>query len=172
MLDAAKLKSGQVQLLMEDVQLGEVLGRCVSRCSPLIGGKEVELVVELEPELPRSRSDFVKLQQVFTNLIANAIKFTERGRVTIRATRAGPREIVVDVEDTGVGIAPEALDAIWAPFEQADQMVTRRFGGTGLGLSIVRTLLPLLQASVAVHSAPRVGTRFSVTLPVSSEAPA
>src|SRR5262249_35297888 len=150
--DSAKLESGHVQIVMESVSVAEVVQRCTSRCAPLIGNKEVELVVDVPAGLPPCSSDFVKLQQVFTNLIANAIKFTERGRVVVCAHRSSDTSITVDVEDTGLGIAPEALDKIWAPFSQADGSITRRFGGTGLGLSIVRALLPLLDASIGVQS--------------------
>jgi signal transduction histidine kinase len=171
-LDAAKLEAGGLRLTLEDVDLREVLTRCVTRCEGLVGTKPVQLVTLVEPGLPRLRSDFVKLQQVFTNLLANAFKFTEAGSVRIEA-RAQDDGVVVEVADTGVGIPPEALARIWSPFEQADGGIERRFGGTGLGLSIVKGIVALLQGTITVHSEPGVGTTFRVALRgVSAETPA
>jgi signal transduction histidine kinase len=117
------------------------------------------------PELPRLQSDAVKLQHVLTNLVANAIKFTESGRVSIRARSLEGSRIALEVEDTGIGIPAEAIERIWNPFEQADPGVARRFGGTGLGLSIVRGLVDRLGGKVSVESAVGRGTTFSVVFP-------
>ena len=135
-LDAAKIESGQVQLLLEDVAVEGVLGRCVSRCQGLLRDKAVSLELLVPPGAPPVRADFVQLQQVFTNRIANAIKFTETGRVEVRVRfDAGVPEgkLAVDVADTGIGIAKETLKLIWRPFQQADATVARHYGGTGLG---------------------------------------
>jgi signal transduction histidine kinase len=163
-LDAAKLETGTVPISIEDVSLAEVLGRCARRCEPLIGGRPVEIAVSVPEDTPRVRADFVKLQQVFTNLIANAVKFTPEGRVDVRARREG-EQVVVEVADTGVGIPAEAIERIWQPFEQADGGTERRFGGTGLGLSIVKSLVGLMRSEVAVESTEGQGTTFRVTLP-------
>jgi signal transduction histidine kinase len=170
-LDAAKLEAGGIRLVLEDVDVGEVLARCVTRCEGLVGDKPVQLAVTIAPGLPRLRTDFVKLQQVFTNLLANACKFTEKGWVRIDA-RLQDDGVVVDVSDTGVGIPSEALARIWSPFEQADGRIERRFGGSGLGLSIVSGLVALLQGTITVQSELGVGTTFRVTLrEISEETP-
>jgi signal transduction histidine kinase len=174
-LDAAKIESGQTELLLEDIALDELLARCVSRCQALVRGKPV-LVELLVPEgTPRVRADFVKLQQAFTNLVANAVKFTENGRVEVRV-RSGEGApsgmVVVEVEDTGIGIAKETIPLIWKPFQQADATVSRHYGGTGLGLSIARGIVLLHGGSIDVRSTPGVGSTFTVLLPRAGADPA
>jgi signal transduction histidine kinase len=164
-LDAAKLRAGHVKLTFEDLAIGPVLERAVRRCEPLVGTKPVSIVTLVEPGLPLVHTDFVHLQHVLLNLIGNAIKFTSSGSVVVRATSKGPECVVVEVEDTGVGIAAEALERIWEPFTQADDRVARDFGGTGLGLSIVRNLVSLLGGEVSVRSTLGKGTTFQVALP-------
>jgi|SRR5580658_8916443 signal transduction histidine kinase len=164
-LDAAKLARGAIDVLIGDVDVEKVVRRCVQRCTPLVAAKVIALEVDVPPELPRLQSDAVKLQHVLTNLVANAIKFTESGRVSIRARSLEGSRIALEVEDTGIGIPAEAIERIWNPFEQADPGVARRFGGTGLGLSIVRGLVDRLGGKVSVESAVGRGTTFSVVFP-------
>jgi signal transduction histidine kinase len=166
-LDAANLARGQIDVHADDVDVDQVVRRCVQRCAPLAVGKSVELSVEVGPGVPRLRTDAVKLQHVLMNLVANAIKFTTKGRVAVRASvDSSPSEgVTFEVEDTGVGIPDEALDRIWNPFEQASPEVSRRFGGTGLGLSIVRGLVERLGGEVGVRSTLGKGTTFTVKLP-------
>jgi signal transduction histidine kinase len=162
-LDASKLESGHATFLMEDVSLLEVVTRCAERCEGLLASKPIVLTVEIAPELPKVRADVVKLQQVVTNLIANAVKFTAVGQIVIRARVEGS-QVVLEVEDTGIGIPPGALDRIWMPFEQADATITRSHGGTGLGLAIVRGIVERLGGTVAVRSETGKGATFSVRL--------
>lgn len=163
-LDSSKLESGAVQMRIESVDLEDVIRRSVHRCEGLIGTKAIELQVRVEPELPLVLGDIVKLHQVFTNLVANAIKFTEAGHVTVTATRQGDTQIRVEVRDSGIGISEQALARIWQPFEQADDGISRRFGGTGLGLSLVKTLVELHKGQVGVSSQLGEGACFWVTL--------
>jgi signal transduction histidine kinase len=114
--------------------------------------------------------DIVKLHQVFTNLIANAIKFTDQGQVLVRATPSNVGLIRIEVIDSGIGIAEQALTRIWKPFEQADDVISSRFGGTGLGLSLAKTLVELHKGTVGVHSKLGEGACFWVTLPVAQTA--
>jgi signal transduction histidine kinase len=112
-------------------------------------------------------ADGHRLRQVAINLVSNAIKFTEKGGVTIRCDQIKQGEMVnVSVHDTGIGISPAALGYIFEAFRQADGSTTRQFGGTGLGLTIARKLIELQGGEVAVESAPGQGTTFSFTLPV------
>jgi two-component system, sensor histidine kinase and response regulator len=167
-LDAAKIEAGQVQLLFEDVSLDAVLRRCVARCQGLLRDKTVALSLSVPEGTPPVRADFVKLQQVFINLISNALKFTEKGRVRVhvRGEKDVPEGMVaVEIEDTGIGIAPETLRRIWTPFQQADASVSRQYGGTGLGLSIVRGIVELHGGTIGVRSTPGVGSTFTVLLP-------
>jgi signal transduction histidine kinase len=164
-LDASKLEAGKVELRLEDVPLGPIVSRCVQRCQGLIVGKPVSLEVEVPSDLPRLRVDVVKMQQVFTNLLANAIKFTDQGYVRVRARDAGQEGIAVEVEDTGVGIRDEAIDRIWKPFEQDIRRSSRRPTGTGLGLPIVRSIVELHGGKIAIKSKLGIGTCVTFTLP-------
>jgi two-component system, sensor histidine kinase and response regulator len=164
-LDAAKLARGGDDVQIGDVDVGNVVRRCVQRCAPLVASKAITLEVDIASTLPLVRSDAVKLQHVLTNLLANAIKFTEQGRVSIRARAVDGTQLIFEVEDTGIGMSNDALQRIWNPFEQADPSVSRRFGGTGLGLSIVRALVDLLGGEVAVKSTMGEGTTFTVAFP-------
>jgi len=164
-LDAAKLARGDIDVQIGDVDVEKVVRRCMQRCTPLVASKVIALEVDVSQGLPRLQSDAVKLQHVLTNLVANAIKFTENGRVSIRARSLEGARICLEVQDTGIGIPAEAIERIWNPFEQADPSVSRRFGGTGLGLSIVKGLVDRLGGKVSVESTVGRGTTFSVVFP-------
>jgi len=166
-LDAAKLESGRAVFCIEDVSLPDVVAKCAERCEGLLAAKPVAFTVELAAELPPVRADVVKLQQVLTNLIANAVKFTAQGHIVVRA-RVDGSEVVLEVEDTGIGIPPAALDSIWLPFEQADASITRSHGGTGLGLSIVRGIVERLGGAVGVRSELGKGRRSAFACPARS----
>jgi signal transduction histidine kinase len=162
-LDASKLEAGGIQLDIEDVDVAEVIARAIARCRGLVGDKPLQLISEVDGPL-YARADFVKLQQVVVNLVANAIKFTERGRVEVRAVKRHD-QIEIDVEDTGIGISPDAWERIWHPFRQAESTTDRRYGGTGLGLSIVRGLVERMGGRVGVDSELGRGSCFTVRLP-------
>jgi signal transduction histidine kinase len=161
-LDASKLEAGAMQLSLEDVDLQQLVDRCLQRCRALIGAKPIELAQEVPPGLS-VRADFVKLQQVLVNLIANGIKFTDRGFVRVRG-RATSSDVEILVEDSGIGIAAEALERIWIPFQQESGATDRKYGGTGLGLSIVKGLVEKMDGSVRVTSEPGRGASFIVVL--------
>jgi signal transduction histidine kinase len=167
-LDSAKLEAGRVELEIEDVDVAEVVDRCVQRCLGLVGDKALELTGDVPVGL-RARADFVKLQQVLTNLIGNAVKFTAQGSVRVRA-RAGEGAVEIEVVDSGIGIEPAVLEQIWEPFHQGSGSVNRQFGGTGLGLSIVRGLVERMGGQVRVRSTPGQGSTFTVSLPEATPA--
>jgi len=123
----------------------------------------VAFVWNPSPRLKPIRTDRTKLKVIIKNLLANAIKFTDAGTVTISAVaRSGGVELTVS--DTGVGIAPHALDVIFEPFRQLDSSVTRRYSGVGLGLYIVRRLVDMLGGTIDVESTVGVGSTFRVRL--------
>jgi PAS domain S-box-containing protein len=172
-LDFSKIEANKVQINEEPCQLNEVLHEIQSVFSEQAKSKGLQLNLEIDNTLPLwVQSDRKLLVQILTNLLANAIKFTESGSVTLGAqcvesnTSPYSQQLVrFIVEDTGIGIAKEALDKIFQPFNQEDASTTRRFGGTGLGLSIVKTLTALLGGSVGVESQHGKGTKFCVTIP-------
>jgi CheY-like chemotaxis protein len=177
-LDLAKIESGKQDASFEPVSLREVAERVERIFAPLARDKGLTLTVEVAGELPASiRTDKQRIDQILTNLLGNAIKFTERGSVSLRIappepgsrlTRAGldPRRVVAFiVRDTGIGIAPEHQQSVFAPFEQVDGNADRRYGGTGLGLAIGRELAALLGGELQLHSVPQEGSTFTCYLP-------
>ena len=125
---------------------------------------------DLPPELPAARGDPDRFRQILTNLIGNAIKFTESGGQVMIGAEARPEAIVVVVTDTGVGIPDPYRDKIFQEFYQVDQTLVRRQGGTGLGLAIARRLARLMGGDISVESVVNRGSRFSLTLPRASGA--
>ncbi len=164
-LDLAKIEAGKMPLHLEPVSLRDVTLEVTQQIEPMVRKKQLEFVIDVAPDCPAIHSDRTKIKQVLLNLLSNAVKFTNRGRVSVEArrTQGGVR---IDVIDTGIGIRPSDLQAIWEDFRQVDQSRTREFGGTGLGLSITRKLLERLGGSVAVQSVYGEGSTFSVYLPL------
>ena len=110
-------------------------------------------------------NDSFRVRQILSNLLSNAIKFTDVGQVTVRLWEGSADRIAIEVQDTGIGIAPENLDRIFEEFRQLDQTITRRHPGTGLGLAITKWLVELMQGAIAVKSELGQGSAFQVELP-------
>lgn len=119
------------------------------------------------PELPLAYANSGRLAQIITNLLANAVKFTEQGFIRV-STASQESLIEIRVQDTGIGIAPEQLAHIFQPFHQVDNQMTRRFGGTGLGLAITQRLVELMHGTISVESAPGQGSTFICTFQVAT----
>jgi PAS domain S-box-containing protein len=164
-LDLAKIEAGKMPLRLEEVSLREVMLEVGQQIEPMVRKKQLEFVLDVDPDCPAIVSDRTKIKQVLLNLLSNAVKFTTKGRVAVE-TRCAPDGIRIDVLDTGIGIRPSDLEAIWEDFRQVDQSRTREFGGTGLGLSITRKLLERLGGRVMVKSTYGEGSTFSVFLPL------
>jgi signal transduction histidine kinase/CheY-like chemotaxis protein len=167
-LDFSKAESGRLDLHRVDFDLRDSIEDFVELLADNAHRKGLDLVLAIESALPqRAHGDPVRLRQILTNLLANAIKFTERGSIVVRvrATAAGADTLRLEVAviDTGIGIAADALARIFEPFGQADTSVTRRYGGTGLGLPIAQHLAQLMGGDVRVRSEPGRGTRFTFT---------
>jgi PAS domain S-box-containing protein len=163
-LDLAKIEAGKMPLHLEDVTLNEVVMECAQQVEPMLKKKGLEFRSVVAGDTVTIHTDRTKVRQVLYNLLSNAVKFTNHGYVSVRVSRSG-EGVTLDVADTGLGIKPDDIDAIWEDFRQVDQSRTREFGGTGLGLSITRKLLERLGGSVAVVSQFGHGTVFSVSLP-------
>jgi hypothetical protein len=122
---------------------------------------------ELAPDLPRYvTGDSARLRQVLTNLVANAVKFTEQGEIEIMVSAEGQDRVRFEVRDTGIGIPPELQERIFEAFTQADGSMTRRYSGSGLGLAIVRGLVTLMNGETGLKSTPGRGSSFWFTLPL------
>jgi signal transduction histidine kinase len=164
-LDLSKIEAGRMQVEQAPVSLGALLEDTIASFEGQLRGRPIVLGAEMPPHMTPIVTDPAKLLQVLTNLIGNAIKFTERGSVTVRvgADIAGRPERI-DVVDTGIGIPADRQHAIFDAFEQADSSTARQFGGTGLGLAVSKSLCDLLGYSLEVRSEVGVGSMFSVIL--------
>ena len=172
-LNLAKIEAGRVDLDVHDIDVRRLIEQAIDTIRPAADAKGLALLLEAPPSLGYARSDALKLMQCLLNLLSNAAKFTERGGITMRARRlkAGDGEqVVFEVTDTGNGIAPDQLDRVFQPFEQADSTITRKFGGTGLGLTITRTTARLLGGEVTVRSKLGEGSTFTLHIPVDKRA--
>jgi signal transduction histidine kinase/DNA-binding response OmpR family regulator len=172
-LDVSKIEAGQMALEQIDFDLLTVMEQSVDAIALRAGEKGLELVIDLDPTLPRGmHGDPTRLRQIVLNLLSNAVKFTDKGDVRLSAHRQqaadGHVRMRVEVVDTGVGLDDEQRSRLFMPFIQADASMTRRFGGTGLGLSICRRLVELMNGSIGVDSTPGSGSCFwfEVSLPV------
>ncbi|MFY9655374.1 MAG: PAS domain S-box protein [Methylocystis sp.] len=164
-LDFSKIEAGQLRLDPQPFNLGQVLAQVASLLGVTAHSKGLALHVGEPPPLAgRLVGDALRLEQILMNLVGNAIKFTERGRVDLRVevrsiTTAQPR-LRFEVQDTGIGITPQEMTTLFKPFTQADGAITRRFGGTGLGLSICKRLAELMDGEIGLESQPGVGSMF------------
>jgi signal transduction histidine kinase len=136
---------------------------------PLAMGADSRLGVTADPDLVVTGLDRTRVRQILINLVSNAIKFTRGGQVDVRAVLGDDDFVTIDVADTGIGIRPDKLAAIFQPFTQADQSTTRRYEGSGLGLTIARKLCRLMGGALTVKSAVGKGSTFTVRLPASSD---
>jgi len=168
LLDMSRIISGKVQLDVQAIDLNEVINAALDAVRLSIEAKKLRLRVTLDAKAGRLRGDPARLQQVFWNLLTNAVKFTPaRGRIDVVMERVNSH-VEVTVEDTGIGIKPEFLAFVFDRFRQADSSTTRRHGGLGLGLSIVKHLVELHGGSVRVKSPGEgQGTTFVIALPIS-----
>lgn len=164
-LDIAAIEAGHLRLEHQPLELDLLLAQLLPLVQLRARAKGIALVVRRAEGLPATGlGDLGRLRQILLNLLLNAVKFTDEGRVTlgIEPSTAG---LVFTVSDTGVGIDPEALPRLFEPFTQADPSITRRFGGTGLGLSIARKLTDAMGGSIRVESTPGAGATFTIGVP-------
>ncbi|MDD4863133.1 MAG: MHYT domain-containing protein [Alishewanella agri] len=167
-LDSAKLEKGKLELEQTDFNLTELLDNVVSTLWVEARNKQLELKLILDPKLkPYYFGAADRLRQVLLNLLGNAIKFTERGTVTLEVSTSASG-LQIAIRDTGIGIAPERLSRIFEPFTQADASMSRRFGGTGLGTTISKQLVELMGGALTASSVPGEGSCFTVSLPLTA----
>ncbi len=164
-LDLAKIEAGQLVLAVEPYVVGDMVTTVLSATESLARTKGIGLSATVAPGLPSGTGDARRLTQVLLNLVGNAIKFTDKGSVEVRAAQAGDT-FELSVVDTGFGIAPEDQKKIFEEFQQVDNTSTRKKGGTGLGLSISRKIVELHGGAITVESEIGKGSTFKVTIPV------
>jgi len=168
-LDLSKVEANKMDIYVEEIDVLSFMRDAASTVDSLIQRKSNTLDLETAPELGTVRTDVVKLRQCLFNLLSNAAKFTENGRITLHVQRStGPNGdwLSFAVRDTGIGMTHEQVARLFERFTQADDTTTRRFGGTGLGLALSRAFARLLGGDITVESTPDVGTCFTLRIPV------
>jgi signal transduction histidine kinase/CheY-like chemotaxis protein len=183
-LDFSKIEAGRMEIERVRFDLRELIERVARLHAPPAREKKLRLEIAHDADLPaQCIGDPLRVQQVLNNLLGNAIKFTAHGHVTLRVRRSDPPELRGDievggphtpqrvrvrceVEDTGIGLAPDVIARLFQPFAQADASTTRRFGGTGLGLAISKNIVELLGGTIGVESTEGVGSLFWFELPL------
>ena len=173
MLDFSKIEAGKFELNVLDFELGTVLENISSQLCDSAASKGLRLVFDIDPKLSYSlRGDSLRLHQVLLNYISNALKFTDKGEIVIRARIIENQVLGADeadslvrfeVQDSGIGISAEQIAQLFQPFHQADASITRKYGGTGLGLAISRQLVGMMGGEVGVESQPGKGSTFWFT---------
>lgn len=165
-LDLSKIEAGHVEIRPEPVSLERTAASLRQLFDPLAEGKGLAFTVDVAADAPPViETDPMRLEQVLKNLIANAIKFTETGGVSVSVRPLADRRLAIAVTDTGIGIAEDQQRRIFEAFHQADSTISRRFGGTGLGLSISRELVRLLGGAIHLESRAGEGSTFTVVIP-------
>ena len=164
-LDIAKIEAGKIEWNMQPILLAEIIDRAIAATSILAQTSGLEVIQDIETDLPTVMGDRDRLIQVVINLLSNAIKFTETGSITCRAYRQD-NEVVISVIDTGIGLAPEDLDKVFEKFQQVGEVMTDKPKGTGLGLPICKQIIEHHSGRVWVDSQQGQGSTFSFTLPI------
>jgi len=175
-LDLSKIEAGKLKLEAIPLSLRDNMEMVIELVAGLAREKNLDLAWRVSPDVPDMiLGDPVRLRQILFNLVGNAIKFTERGSVTMTLERLPGHDepwLTFTIRDTGIGISPEQVERLFQPFSQADHSTTRRFGGTGLGLSICRRLVEEMQGSIWADGQPGVGACFGFDIPIALAPPA
>ncbi len=173
-LDLSKIEAGKYELALSNFDVEPVIREAVDTVQPIIAKNRNTLTLECENNLGMIHADQVKLRQALLNLLGNAGKFTESGRVHVRATRVNDEKgerVEIAVADTGIGITAEQIEKLFSDFYQADTSTTRRYGGSGLGLAISRRFCQLMGGDIRVESQPSEGSTFTIVVPADVKEP-
>lgn len=175
-LDFSKIEAKKQELEVTQFSLQDTINEVAALAEVRIAGKNIELIVDVDPDIPELlMGDPLRLSQIFTNLVNNATKFTEKGDITLRVEMEQLTEknvrLAFSVKDTGIGMTPEQLGRLFNAFTQADGSTTRKYGGTGLGLVISKSLVELMGGQMQVESTSGEGSRFffTITLPIAPQ---
>jgi PAS domain S-box-containing protein len=169
-LDLSKIEAGKMDLYLEDFDVDAMVDEVLTTIRPVASANDNELTLSHDKSIGVMRADVVKVRQILLNLLSNACKFTEQGKVSLEVERntaddGTPERISFAVRDTGIGMTEEQLGRLFAAFSQADVSTTRRYGGTGLGLVISRRFARMMGGDVEVSSSPGEGSLFVLVLP-------
>jgi len=168
-LDLSKIEAGKMEVYLETFSVAALVEEVVAVIQPLVAKKRNGLKWQVDPAVQTLRSDQTKLRQALFNLLSNAAKFTENGRLTLEVTMLPEHVVSFAVSDTGLGMSPEQVARLFEPFTQGDSSTSRKFGGTGLGLVISRRFARMLGGDIAVESELGKGSTFTLTLPESAQ---
>lgn len=168
-LDFSKVESGNIGVEYVEFNIRDIINKVVASYALKAAAKKIELTCYIHPDIPvHCHSDIVKIRQILSNILDNAVKFTEQGTVdvTVAAHKPNPNQtnLVITVTDTGIGIPADILPKLFKPFSQGDSSMTRKYGGTGLGLAISKRLAEVMGGSIDVKSH-AIGTQFIFTVP-------
>jgi signal transduction histidine kinase len=176
-LDLSKIEAGKMELFVERIEIDALICDVVESFRKPAAASGNELSIVLDNQLGAGRCDAKKVQQIITQILDNAVKFTQNGRITVSAARrpaAAGEQIVIAIRDTGIGIAPDVIPDLFEKFSVGDDTTASKYGGTGLGLALSLKLCRLMGGDISVESELGVGSCFTITLPtaVVDEAPA
>ena len=169
-LDLSKIEAGRIEIRPDKFELEPLIDECLNTVEPLINHGHVSLETDLIPDLPPVFADPDKLRQVLINLLSNALKFTDRGRIMVTARGVG-RHVTIAIADSGIGIPADALEMVFEEFRQVDAGAKGKIRGTGLGLPISRQLARLMDGDITVESEIGKGSTFTVTVPRAATRP-
>jgi PAS domain S-box-containing protein len=168
-LDVSRIEAGKMELSFDEVDLTEIIRGVMSTAIGLVKDRPIMLVTDVPEDLPKVQADKIRIRQVLLNLVSNAAKFTQEGKISVSARsleKDDTQSVLVTVYDTGPGITPEDQEKLFEPFSQVDDSPTRKSGGTGLGLSICRHLVELHGGKIWVTSKIDSGSTFAFTIPI------
>jgi signal transduction histidine kinase len=164
MLDMSKIEAGVMELYYEKIDVPALAEEIIANAQSLAKDKDLVFDLQIDPELQIIEADRTRLMQILLNLISNAIKFTEKGEITLSMSQNNG-ELVASVQDTGIGIEQDDIPKIFEQFRQVDGSPTRKAGGAGLGIPISKSLVELHGGKMWVESVPGIGSTFSFTIP-------
>ena len=166
-LDMSKIEAGRMDLRYEEIDVVQMVGDIVATAKPLSDEKSLYLDLHISPDVEYVEADRMRFRQIFYNIVSNAIKFTEKGGITIDVRMNDENFLLVSVQDTGIGIKPENIHVVFEQFRQIDGSLNRVAGGTGLGMPITRNLVELHGGEIWVESTYGFGSTFLFTMPCS-----
>jgi two-component system, OmpR family, phosphate regulon sensor histidine kinase PhoR len=166
LLILSELENEGRKLQIEEVDLKELIANIIKIFEPSINDKQLKFILDIQEDIPHIEADIYKIEQLLINLLDNAIKYTEKGEITISSYMLPTNKVQIEIKDTGIGLKKEDFNRIFERFYVVNKARSRQQGGTGLGLSIVKHILILHKGEIEVDSQLGVGTKFVITLPI------